>query len=69
MQLSLHADYALRVLVYVGTHRDRLVRTEAGWKIAACQLVITWEEGDRALFERARAAGPRPRVDVGTAGI
>jgi Rrf2 family nitric oxide-sensitive transcriptional repressor len=28
MQLSLHADYALRVLVYVGTHRDRVVRTE-----------------------------------------
>ena len=28
MQLSLHADYALRVLVYVGTHRDRVIRTE-----------------------------------------
>jgi Rrf2 family nitric oxide-sensitive transcriptional repressor len=28
MQLSLHADYALRVLVYVGTHRERVVRTE-----------------------------------------
>lgn len=52
-----------------GYYTDRLVRTEAGWKIAACQLVITWEEGDRALFERAHAAGPRPRVDVGTAGI
>src|SRR4051812_19367067 len=28
MQLSLHADYALRVLDYVATHRDRVVRTE-----------------------------------------
>jgi Rrf2 family nitric oxide-sensitive transcriptional repressor len=28
MQLSLHADYALRVLVYAATHRERVVRTE-----------------------------------------
>lgn len=27
MQLSLHADYALRVLVYLGTHPDRQVTT------------------------------------------
>ncbi|HUS06886.1 MAG TPA: Rrf2 family transcriptional regulator [Bryobacteraceae bacterium] len=28
MQLSLHADYALRVLVYLGTHPDRVVSTQ-----------------------------------------
>src|SRR5918998_6520476 len=28
MQLSLHADYALRVLVYLGTHPDRVVTTK-----------------------------------------
>ena len=28
MQLSLHADYALRVLVYLGTHPDRVVTTQ-----------------------------------------
>jgi Rrf2 family nitric oxide-sensitive transcriptional repressor len=28
MQLSLHADYALRVLVYAGTHPDRAVSTQ-----------------------------------------
>jgi Rrf2 family nitric oxide-sensitive transcriptional repressor len=28
MQLSLHADYALRVLVYLGTHSGRLVTTQ-----------------------------------------
>jgi Rrf2 family transcriptional regulator, nitric oxide-sensitive transcriptional repressor len=28
MQLSLHADYALRVLIYAGTHADRLVTTQ-----------------------------------------
>ena len=28
MQLSLHADYALRVLIYLGTHPGRVVRTE-----------------------------------------
>lgn len=28
MQLSLHADYALRVLIYLGTHPDRMVTTQ-----------------------------------------
>ncbi len=28
MRLTLHTDYALRVLIYVGSHPDELVRTE-----------------------------------------
>lgn len=28
MQLSLHADYALRVLIYLGSHPDRVVCTQ-----------------------------------------
>jgi Rrf2 family transcriptional regulator, nitric oxide-sensitive transcriptional repressor len=28
VQLSLHADYALRVLIYLGTHPDRVVSTQ-----------------------------------------
>ena len=28
MQLSLHADYAFRVLIYLGTHRNQSVRTQ-----------------------------------------
>lgn len=28
MQLSLHADYALRVLIYLGTHPDRVISTQ-----------------------------------------
>lgn len=28
MQLSLRADYALRVLVYLGTHRERVISTQ-----------------------------------------
>jgi Rrf2 family nitric oxide-sensitive transcriptional repressor len=28
MQLSLHADYALRVLIYLGTHPSRIVTTQ-----------------------------------------
>ncbi len=28
MQLTLHSDYALRVLIYLGTHRDKLVTTQ-----------------------------------------
>lgn len=46
-----------------GFYTDDLVRTASGWRIAACNLVITWEEGDRALFERAQALGVRPRID------
>lgn len=29
MQLTLHSDYALRVLIYVGTHPDDLVSTQS----------------------------------------
>ena len=52
-----------------GFYTDRLVRVGNGWKIVACCLVITWEQGDRGLFARAQARGPRARVDVGSRGI
>lgn len=61
--------FAGEMQTVAGFYTHRLVRTDAGWKIAACTLVITWEEGDRTLFERAHAAGPRERIDVGVAGI
>jgi SnoaL-like domain len=51
-----------------GFYTHRLRRTASGWRIAACALMITWEEGDRALFEKAARLGPRARVDVGTQG-
>ncbi len=52
-----------------GFYTHGLIRTPAGWKIASCRLVITWERGDRALFERAAVRGPRARIDVGEQGI
>jgi len=52
-----------------GHYTDRMVRQPDGWKIAGCALMITWEEGDRALFEKAHALGPRSRVDVGMQGV
>jgi len=52
-----------------GYYTDRMVRQADGWKIAGCALMITWEEGDRALFEKAHALGPRSRVDVGMQGV
>lgn len=52
-----------------GYYTDELERTADGWKIVSCTLMITWEEGDRALFEKAAALGPRPRRDVGTQGM
>ena len=42
MQLSLHADYALRVLIYLGTHPDRVVTTQeisSGYGISKNHLV------------------------------
>lgn len=52
-----------------GYYTETLVRTADGWKIAACKLTITWEEGDRGLFDRAAALGPRSRGDVGMQGV
>lgn len=52
-----------------GYYVDKLRRTANGWKIHACALMITWEEGDRGLFERAAVLGARARKDIGTEGI
>ena len=38
-----------------GYYAHRLFRDPDGWKIDVCTLVITWEQGDRALFDRAKA--------------
>ena len=52
-----------------GYYTEHMARTAQGWKIAACRLTITWEEGNRDLFASAAALGPRPRGDVGTQGM
>jgi hypothetical protein len=51
-----------------GYYTHRLVRQGGEWRIRGCTLMITWEEGERALFARAAARGARARVDVGLAG-
>lgn len=51
-----------------GYYTNRLRRTPSGWKVSACALMITWEEGDRGLFDKAAALGARARVDVGMQG-
>jgi len=38
-----------------GYYTNRLRRWPEGWKIYACRLTVTWEMGDRKLFELARA--------------
>jgi hypothetical protein len=47
-----------------GYYTNRLRRDDAGWTIHACTLTVTWEMGDRGLFQiagrrwaRRRAAG------------
>ena len=36
-----------------GHYTNRLVRKAEGWKIGHCTLTVTWEMGDRRLFEIA----------------
>jgi SnoaL-like domain len=36
-----------------GYYTNRLRRGPDGWKIHACTLTVTWEMGDRALFQTA----------------
>jgi 3-phenylpropionate/cinnamic acid dioxygenase small subunit len=52
-----------------GFYAHHLVRQDDGWKIVVCRLVTTWDQGDRGLFDRARARGPRARIDVGESGM
>lgn len=52
-----------------GYYTERMIRTPDGWRIAACKLNITWEEGDRGLFNKAAARGARARRDIGMQGV
>lgn len=36
-----------------GFYTNRLSRSSDGWRIHACKLTVTWEMGDRVLFEIA----------------
>ena len=38
-----------------GYYTNRLRREADGWKIHACRLNVTWEMGDRGLFQIAGA--------------
>ena len=42
-----------------GFYTDQLVRTAEGWRVNAVKLTVTWEMGDRGLFERAAERGIR----------
>ena len=42
-----------------GHYTNRLVRTDAGWKIRRCRLTVTWTTGDPSVFEIARGMGDR----------
>ena len=36
-----------------GYYTNQLIKTENSWKISRCALTVTWEMGDRGLFEIA----------------
>jgi hypothetical protein len=45
-----------RLMHSIGGHyTNRLIRTGDDWKIQHCMLTVTWEMGDRQLFEIAAA--------------
>lgn len=37
-----------------GYYTNQLQRTDAGWRIANCRLTVTWQTGDRSIFQLAR---------------
>lgn len=41
--------------VIAGTYRDRLTRTDTGWRIAYRTLETTWTDGDSGVFELAQS--------------
>jgi Rrf2 family transcriptional regulator, nitric oxide-sensitive transcriptional repressor len=63
MQLSLHADYALRVLIYLGTHPDRVISTHEisdAYGISKHHLVRvihTLAENDYVRIQAGRSGG------------
>jgi Rrf2 family nitric oxide-sensitive transcriptional repressor len=63
MQLSLHADYSLRVLVYLGAHPNRVVRTQEiseAYQISRHHLVRvvqTLAEHDYVQIHAGRSGG------------
>ncbi|WP_156679944.1 nuclear transport factor 2 family protein [Sphingomonas profundi] len=62
-------DGAERHHLIGGYYTHRVVRAGGGWRIARLGLTIMWEQGDRGLFDRAAARGPRTRADVGEQGM
>lgn len=47
-----------------GYYTNALVHTDAGWRIARCQLTVTWVTGDPSVFDIARSLGdPADRAD------
>jgi hypothetical protein len=47
-----------------GSYTHHLRRVGDEWQISRYRLVITWERGSCELFARAKARGPRSRIDV-----
>lgn len=49
------ADGTRQMQAIGGYYTNVLRRIDGAWRIEACKLTVTWELGDRALFEIARA--------------
>jgi 3-phenylpropionate/cinnamic acid dioxygenase small subunit len=52
-QHFLVGERGLNTYVMAGTYRDRLIRTQAGWRIEHRELEITWTDGNAAILIRA----------------
>jgi len=51
---GLRNPQADEIYTLAGYYEYRLQREPDGWRIRACRLTVTWSEGDRSLFDRAR---------------
>lgn len=47
-----------------GYYSNHFRRFDDGWRIDRCQLNVTWEKGDRALFARAKERWERMQGDI-----
>ena len=54
-QHYLVSPHGVNTFVVGGTYRDRLVRTDDGWRIAYRTLEATWTDGNAAIFAEGAA--------------
>ena len=61
----MHAQHYIQEVggyIAAGYYTNRAVRTDAGWRLARVRYTLTWESGDRSVFDIGRQRPPGTRV-------